>query len=134
MHIDQKTESCSKINGYEIDIFIPKLLYCIEYDGEHFHNSNISKKRELLKNYAILNDKNNNYKFFRIKETKDPEKIKKYHEIIDGVEIYYISSSYNKHYFNQLTNIINDILNINIKLQEIKNIYANIRGTNHDCK
>lgn len=121
----QNTELEPKINKWEIDIFIPELLYCIEYDGIRYHNSDAAKNREFRKNFAILSDKQHKYKLFRIKETFDASKLSKFHEIIDGVEIYYISNTYTKKYFDRLQKIIDDIIKYNVK--NIKKLFYNIK-------
>ena len=121
-YIDKNSKS-SRINGYEIDIFIPSKNICTEYDGAFYHNSEDSKIRENNKNTSILEDKNN-YKFIRIKETNDEDNIAKFKEILDnGLIIYYINTKYNDKYFKRFSEIFYDIFKISINFEEIKKVY-----------
>lgn len=125
-YVDIDTVSGYKINNWEIDIYIPKLLCCVEYDGEHYHNSDIVKDRETRKNIAILTDKNK-YTLFRIKETKDKNKLKLFCETEKNVNIFYINTAYNDSYFKRLSHIIKKIFNIDINFEEIKKEFKNIK-------
>ena len=128
-YIDKDTKSGIKINGYEIDIFVPSKNICTEYDGIFFHNSEESKIRENNKNISILEDPHN-YKFIRIKETNNPDNIKKFKEILpSGLIIYYISNKYDKEYFQRLSEIIKDITSISIDYHNLKRIFYNIKST-----
>ena len=112
-----------KINGWEIDIFIPSKNICTEYDGVYYHNSDDVIIRENKKNISILEDPHN-YKFIRIKETLYSDKLSVFKEIADsGLIIYYISNKYDKKYFQRLSEIIEDIFNIQISISDIKKIY-----------
>ena len=124
-YIDETCESGKIINGWEIDVYMPKYLYCIEYDGAFYHNSDISKDRELRKNTMLLQ---NGHKIIRIKETKDPNNIKKFKENLDGVIIYYVRDNFNNKYFVRVSEIIKDLFNININYIEIREIYRKIKN------
>ena len=67
-YIDINSLSGTKIDGWEIDVYIPSKNICVEYDGSHFHNSDEAKERENRKNSCILED-SKNYTMIRIKET-----------------------------------------------------------------
>ena len=120
-YVDTDTLSGYKINNWEIDVYIPKLFLCLEYDGIRYHNSDISKDRELRKNTAILS--NNTYKIIRIKESEEY----KDSEIIDCIKIYYVKYKYTKEYFKKLSEIFKDIFEITIDYEEIREIYNNLK-------
>lgn len=124
---DNSVISGYNINGWEIDIYVPEKKLCVEYDGIHYHNSDIVKGRELRKNISILEDIND-YTFVRIKETEDESNIRKFKEISDnGLIIYYINKKYDKDYFKRLSEIIKDMLGIYKKYTEIYEIYKRVK-------
>lgn len=57
-----------KVGGYEIDMYIPDLGLCIEYDGFLYHQSEKSKNRAAEKEKFILK---NGKKLIRIVEVKE---------------------------------------------------------------
>ena len=46
--------SRSRINGFEVDIFLPDYNIGIEYDGMYYHSSGKAKKQEEKKNKALM--------------------------------------------------------------------------------
>ena len=126
-YIDNHAESGKKINCKEIDIFLPLLNICIEYDGLYFHLSSDVLTRDSAKNISILED-SHNYTFIRIKETDNPDNLKKFKEISDnGLIIYYISNIYKDAYFQRLSEIIEEIFSINISTYIIKKFYKSVK-------
>ena len=126
-YIDINSLSGTKIDGWEIDVYIPSKNICVEYDGSHFHNSDEAKERENRKNSCILED-SKNYTMIRIKETTDSKKLELFKEITDsGVIIYYISNGYRNKYFIRLSKIIKDIFNIEISDKELFNKFNSIK-------
>ncbi len=59
-------ESRKKIEGQEIDIFLPDYKVGFEYDGSYYHENEKSRLKEKKKNEII---KNNNIKLYHIKES-----------------------------------------------------------------
>lgn len=112
-----------KIHRWEIDIYLPCFKICIEYDGHKWHKSKKAKLRERKKNHAILKDKKNKYILIRIKESTDENKLKKYKELKGRLIIYYITKTRHKKYFILLSKILNDIFNISIEPDVLKNIF-----------
>jgi DNA-directed RNA polymerase subunit RPC12/RpoP len=58
-------QSGHKINGYEVDVFIPSLFLAIEYDGVRYHKSETSEERDLKKNHELLT---NGIRLIRVRE------------------------------------------------------------------
>ena len=81
-------ESRTKINGFELDIYLPSLEVGIEYDGILYHSSDKSRIKEEKKNKFFL-DKG--IRLIRIKEVDTGE------TCMDGDTIYY---RYNRIYSN----------------------------------
>ena len=61
-----------RINGYEVDIFIPKYKIAIEYDGRFFHDNEKTALRDKEKTDAI---KKADVQLIRVKETTDIFKV-----------------------------------------------------------
>mgnify|MGYP003289568836 CR=1 FL=1 len=108
----QNVQNRYLVNNQEIDIYLPKYLIGIEYDGARFHNNSKSILREQNK-YNIL--KQNNIKLIRIREYYN----EKYN--IDSADYYlgYSNSQKNKNLNNivsDLFNLISELINKKIKV------------------
>ena len=124
-YFDNDSISGFKIDNKEIDIFVPSINTCVEYDGKRFHESNISQNRDNKKNNIILNC---NYAVIRIKETDDETKLSLFKEHkLHNLTYYYIHNKYNENYFKRLSEIFEDIFSIKITISEIKNIFTKIK-------
>ena len=93
------------IENQEIDIYLPKYLIGIEYDGARFHNNVSSIQRE-QKKYQVL--KSNKIKLIRIREYYN----EKYN--IDSAD-YYLGYSNNQKNKN-LNNIVSDMFDLISKI------------------
>ena len=126
------------INGFKImrkefDEYIPLINTLAEYDGYYYHSESdmlaesqkeYKKKNETEKdNLALIN----NYKIMHICETKNIEKIKKFHEVKNGVSYYYINSYYDDNYFITFSKIFLEEFQLKIKSKTIKNLFYTIR-------
>lgn len=93
------------VSGKEVDVYLPDIKVGIEYDGNYFHSSEYSKKKEFEKD-RILNE--NGIKIIHIKESNENK--------VSNEVIYYI---YNTKHSN-LDWVISTLLNmLGINTQDI---------------
>ncbi len=97
-------ESRKKVEGEEIDIFLPYYKIGFEYDGSYYHENEKSKIKEKKKNEII---KNSNIKLYRIKES-DKNAIDKNNNIIYCI----VDRDYN--YLKRVIKYIQELLDISI--------------------
>jgi len=105
-----KVESRKKIDGQEIDIYLPEFKAGFEYDGSYYHENEKSKLKEKEKN-KIVND--NNIMLYHIKESNKNEINK------DNKTIYcIIDRDYN--YLEQVIKYIEELLNLTVSKVDIQ--------------
>lgn len=91
-----KIEQRRKVNGCEVDIFLQDYSIGIEYDGQFYHSSESSRKREERKDKIL---KNNNILLVRIKETKDRNEV-------EGNIIYYKADYFGENYVQMIKTVL----------------------------
>lgn len=92
-YLDKHFNTTKYNDGFEIDIYIPKLNIGIEYDGKAWHN----KKSDIHKNNLC---KNKGIKLYRIRENG-----------CDKLDGYSIDFYYDRNNINELNNVIKLLLN-----------------------
>lgn len=116
---DNSAESGTKFNGKECDIYSPKYLLFVEYDGNKWHENKRDYDLQKSKYFSTLG------KSIRILETNDSKKYNEFSEIIDGVKFYYISDKYSSYeYYERLSEILVDITERKIQIDPYNiNVY-----------
>ena len=107
---------------WEIDIYIPSLNICLEYDGIWYHTSEISVNRDIRKN----EDLSKNYTVIRIKETDDISKLNKNIKENNAINVY-ITEKRVKDYFLRINSIFKELFDVVITVEEIKKKYREIQ-------
>lgn len=120
-------ESRKKIEGQEIDIFLPDYKTGFEYDGSYYHENEKGRLKEKKKNEII---KNNNITLYHIKESNKKLIDKKNNIIYCIIDRDYIYLEQVIKYIQELLNIIIEGVNIqkdqiNIYNQYVKSIKDN---------
>ena len=113
--------------------------YILESGGEVFNNDIMSKSMEILNNYYILLQKNNNFDLFIINKIKTIFKDKIPSELIPDV-VYNIKLNLNRNNKNKIDTIISNIFEYNYeksiryydKLKKIEYKIKNYKGSNTD--
>ena len=109
-------ESRKKVEGQEIDIFLPDYKVGFEYDGSYYHENEKSRLKEKNKNEII---KNNNIKLYHIKESNINSIDKENNIIYCIIDRDYI-------YLEQVIKCIQELLNIKIDDVNIQKDQINI--------
>lgn len=97
-------ESRKKINGQEIDIFLPEYNIGFEYDGIYYHSSKKSKEKEKLKNKIVSN---NGITLYHIKESA-----KEYYDRLNKIIYCKVDRKFN--YLEKVLSYIQEIINMKI--------------------
>ena len=130
-YYDSNVQLSKIIDNKEYDLYLSISNTLLEYDGSAFHSeSGVFSDKTYLKrceNTKNIVAKNNNFNIIRIIETKNIYNYNKFSEIIDGVNIYYISDKYDKEYFQRLSKIIKNITGITIDYMELRQEFKNIK-------
>lgn len=94
----------------EIDIFVPKLNFGIEYDGIYYHNSKKSEEKENKKNLFL---KNKGVFLVRVKESE-----KNYYDKDSKIIYYKPKNNYEnlKEVINTICDILNEKYKLNLKI------------------
>lgn len=125
-YLDKNSISGLKFGRFEVDIFIPSMNVCVEYDGKRYHdNSEYSLDKENRKNKLLLSKK---YKVIRIKEEKS---ISKFKEDINDITVYYLSDKYNTKYFENCSKIFEDFSGKIVTVNKIKKIFSEVKILNY---
>lgn len=120
-----------KIDGQEIDIYLPNYKIGFEYDGSYYHNE-LSRKKENKKDEIITK---NNIKLYRIKESNCNSLDKNNNIIYCKIDKDYLYIEEILKYIEKILNIkINDIDIIDDKLKIYKQYIKSIKENNFTIK
>ena len=116
-------------NKMELDVYIPSIKTAIEFDGAYFHNTESSKKKELIK-YEIC--KKNNIRLIRIKQENEDKTKNRFCETADIT--YYVDRRKNLQRLSSVIQVIIDDLDPESNYFTRKNFFQYYSKTRVDVE